>query len=167
MLSPIVVKVSDQVSDYEPVIDIADPDIVELQMTISDEAYRTIENRMEAQVEVEPDRWEPVRIIQTSHQSPQFDSSVRRELFLVHFRMPANSEGMETFSRYPVRIYRARREDTLVIPSAALRESRGRAYVRVMEDEVRREVDVRVGVRGATRVEILEGLSAGDVVIGR
>jgi len=167
VLSPIVVKVSDQVSDYEPVIDIADPDIVELQMTISDEAYRTIENRMEAQVEVEPDRWEPVRIIQTSHQSPQFDSSVRRELFLVHFRMPANSEGMETFSRYPVRIYRARREDTLVIPSAALRESRGRAYVRVMEDEVRREVDVRVGVRGATRVEILEGLSAGDVVIGR
>jgi HlyD family secretion protein len=163
----VLVKVSDQVTDYEPVIDIADPDVVELQMTISEEAYRTVENRMEAEVEVETDRWEPVRIIQTSHQNPQFDSSVRRELFLVHFQMPENRQGMETFSQYPVRIYRARREDTLVIPSAALRESRGRAYVRVIEDEVRREVDVRVGIRGATRVEILEGLSAGDVVIGR
>jgi len=163
----VLVRVSDQVVDYEPVIDVADPDVVELQMTVSEDAYRTVEPRMEAEVQVETARWEPVGIIQTSHQNPQFDSTVRRELFLVHFSMPDDRAGMDTFSQYPVRIYRARREDTLVIPAAALRESRGRAYVRVMEDDVRREVDVRVGIRSATRVEILEGLAEDDLVIGR
>lgn len=48
-----------------------------------------------------------------------------------------------------------------------LREFRERTYVRVLDGEQRREVDVRVGVRTDTQVEILSGLEAGELVIGK
>lgn len=161
------VQVGDMVREFEPVIEVADPGVLELRMTVSDDAYRSIDASMDVEVQVGPDRWAPVRIVQMTHLNPRFDAGVRREEFVVHLSMPAGDHDLRAFSQYPVRIFRARRENALVIPSAALREARGRLYVRVADDQVRREVDVRVGVRGATRVEILEGLSEGDVVIGR
>ena len=163
----VLIAVSDMVREFEPVIEIADPALVELQMTVSGDVFRAIEPAMEAEVQLQPQEWAPVRILQTTHHNPRFDASIRREEFMVHLSMPEGDHGLRTFSQYPVRIIRARRENTLVIPTAALREARGREYVRVMEDEIRREVDVLVGVRGPTRVEILEGLSEGELVIGR
>lgn len=53
----------------------------------------------------------------------------------------------------------------LLLPTAALREYGDRTYVLLQEP--RREVDVVVGVRGETEVEILRGLEEGDQVIGR
>ena len=163
----VLISVSDMVREFEPVIEIADPALLELQMSVSMEVFRAIEPAMEAEVQVQPQQWVPVRILRTAHHNPRFDASVRREEFTVHLSMPDGDHGLRSFSQYPVRIIRARRENTLVIPTAALREARGREYVRVMEDEIRREVDVLVGVRGPTRVEILEGLSEGELVIGR
>lgn len=160
------IQVGDMAREFEPVIEIADPSRLELRMNVSEDAYRAVDSTMEAEVQVETDRWEPVEILQLVHRNPRFDATLRREEFVVHFSMPTRGE-VRMLGQYPVRIYRARREDTLVIPAAALRESRGREFVRVMEDEVRREVDVLVGIRGATRVEILEGLDEGDLVIGR
>ena len=160
------IQVGDMAREFEPVIEIADPSRLELRMNVSEDAYRAIDSTMEAEVQVETDRWEPVEVVQLVHRNPRFDATLRREEFVVHFSMPTHGE-VRMLGQYPVRIYRARREDTLVIPAAALRESRGREFVRVMEDEVRREIDVLVGIRGATRVEILEGLDEGDLVIGR
>ncbi|TVR62575.1 MAG: efflux RND transporter periplasmic adaptor subunit [Spirochaetaceae bacterium] len=161
------IQVADTVREHEPVIEIADPDEVELQMTVSEENYRAIDALMEAEVQVERESWEPVEITRTTHLNPRFDSSVRREQFIVHFTMPESGHLLRPFSQHAMRVYKARQEDALVIPSAALREFRGREYVRVLDGDMRREVDVRVGIRSATRVEIVEGLSEDDVVIGR
>ena len=54
-----------------------------------------------------------------------------------------------------------------LITSAALREFSGRTYVRVLTDGVRREVDVRTGIHTGTRVEIVDGLEEGELVIGK
>ena len=43
----------------------------------------------------------------------------------------------------------------------------GRTYVRLLDGEARREVDVVVGIEGDRMVEIAEGLAEGDVVILR
>lgn len=59
------------------------------------------------------------------------------------------------------------RQDTLWLPPAALRVFQGRDFVLVQDGEVQRRVDVSIGLRTKDRVEILEGLTEGQVVLGQ
>lgn len=58
------------------------------------------------------------------------------------------------------------RENVLWLPPAALRTFQGRDFVFVQESGVQRRIDVRLGLRSTDRVEILEGLSEGQTVVG-
>lgn len=59
------------------------------------------------------------------------------------------------------------REDALQIPLDALVESEGNTKVFVVNDGVVRSRKIRVGLRGSDRVEVVEGLQAGErVVVG-
>lgn len=59
-----------------------------------------------------------------------------------------------------------RREQALVLPADALRESRGdAAVVHVLREGRVQRVAVRIGLRGLGQVEILEGLSPGERVL--
>jgi multidrug efflux pump subunit AcrA (membrane-fusion protein) len=59
------------------------------------------------------------------------------------------------------------RQGTLWLPPAALRIFQGRDFVLVQDGEVQRRVDVLIGLRTRDRVEILEGVSVGQVVLGQ
>ncbi|MFS0727639.1 efflux RND transporter periplasmic adaptor subunit [Paenibacillus sp. 1P07SE] len=65
------------------------------------------------------------------------------------------------------RIVTQRKENAVVIPIAALRTLGSRTYVQVVDEQGRREVDVGVGQQTSTQVEILEGLTPGQKVVGR
>ncbi|HEY9078235.1 MAG TPA: efflux RND transporter periplasmic adaptor subunit [Anaerolineaceae bacterium] len=56
-------------------------------------------------------------------------------------------------------------ENTLWLPPQALRTFDGRRFVIVKEGEIQRRIDIKVGIVGEDRVEILEGLQEGQVVI--
>jgi HlyD family secretion protein len=56
--------------------------------------------------------------------------------------------------------------NTLWLPPAALRTFQGQDSVLVEAGGVQRRVDVRVGLKSADKVEILEGLEEGQVVVG-
>lgn len=58
-------------------------------------------------------------------------------------------------------------DDTLFLPPAAVRNFEGRNFVVVESDGRQRRIDVEVGIVGQDRIEILEGLQEGDVVIGQ
>lgn len=60
-----------------------------------------------------------------------------------------------------------RRENVLWLPPAALRTFQGRDFVLIQDGEIQRRADVLLGLRSTDRVEILEGLRAGQVVIGQ
>ncbi len=60
-----------------------------------------------------------------------------------------------------------RTENAVVIPPSTLRTIGSRTYVQVIENDVKREVDVEVGQQTATQVEILKGLEPGQKVVGR
>jgi HlyD family secretion protein len=59
------------------------------------------------------------------------------------------------------------RQDVLWLPPGALRTFQGRDFVFIEENGVQRRVDLQLGLRSAERVEILEGLREGQVVIGQ
>lgn len=57
-------------------------------------------------------------------------------------------------------------EDVLWLPPAAIRTFQSREFVVVQEGDIQRRVDVHIGLRSEDRVEILEGPTYGQIVIG-
>jgi len=58
-----------------------------------------------------------------------------------------------------------RSEGTLWLPPQAVRTFEGRSFVVIQEGAAQRRIDVRVGIRSDDRVEILDGLEEGQVII--
>ena len=167
VIKRVQVKVSDLVREYDPVVVISDPTELEMQMSVNQDEYYEIDNTMAAEIQEARDEWIPVEIIQTTHLNPRVDASVSREEYIVHLAFKDPAKELRLNERKTGRIIIKRHESALVIPSAALREFGDRTYVRVLDDGVRREVDVRTGIHTGTRVEIVDGLEEGELVIGK
>jgi multidrug efflux pump subunit AcrA (membrane-fusion protein) len=60
-----------------------------------------------------------------------------------------------------------RKSDVLWLPPQAIRTFEGRRFVVVQDGAAQRRVDVKIGIEGADRLEIGEGLSEGQTVIGQ
>ena len=58
------------------------------------------------------------------------------------------------------------RDDVLVLPASAIRQFSGRNFIVVQNEGVQRRVDVRLGLEGDGRVEVLEGAEENQTVIG-
>ncbi len=58
------------------------------------------------------------------------------------------------------------KEDVLWLPPAAIRTFQGRSFVVIQEADGQRRADVRLGIETPARVEVLEGLEAGQVIVG-
>jgi multidrug efflux pump subunit AcrA (membrane-fusion protein) len=59
-----------------------------------------------------------------------------------------------------------RSDGVLWLPPQAIRTFDGRKFVVVQDGEIQRRVDVTVGVEGEDRVEIEEGLTEGQIIVG-
>ena len=167
VIQRVQIRVSELIREYDPVIVLSDPRELEMRMPIDQDQFYEIDLNMEAEVKTGTEEWTPVRIVQTTHINPRLDASANREEFFVHLAFLDESRTLRLNDRAPGRIVLLRHDDALVIPSAALREFGDRDYVRVSDDGVRREVDVRVGIHTGTHVEIVAGLEEGELVIGK
>jgi multidrug efflux pump subunit AcrA (membrane-fusion protein) len=59
------------------------------------------------------------------------------------------------------------KQDVLWLPPAAIRTFEGRRFVVVQESGGQRRVDIKVGLEGDDRVEIVGGLTEGQIVVGQ
>jgi len=59
------------------------------------------------------------------------------------------------------------KDGVLWLPPAAIRTFQGRKFVIIQEGDRQRRVDVQIGIASADRVEILEGLEEGQIVVGQ
>jgi RND family efflux transporter MFP subunit len=60
-----------------------------------------------------------------------------------------------------------RKDDALWLPPQAVRAFEGRRFVVIKDGERQRRQDVKVGIISTDRIEIVEGLKEGDVIIGQ
>ena len=65
-----------------------------------------------------------------------------------------------------VTIVLEQKEDVLWLPPAAIRTFQGRQFVVIQADDGQQRVDVRLGIESEARVEILEGVEAGQTIVG-
>ena len=57
--------------------------------------------------------------------------------------------------------------DALWVPPAAIRTFAGRSFVVVQEGDIERRVDIVLGIQGADRIEIREGVEEGQIILGQ
>ena len=60
-----------------------------------------------------------------------------------------------------------KKDDVLWLPPEAIRTFQGREFVIVQEGDRQRRVDVTVGIESEDRVEILDGLEEGQIIVGQ
>ncbi len=160
-------EVDEVVEGFHTIIEIADPSELELQIEVSIDQFNRVMVGQVASVEIKNNTWSPAVVSRLTSRTLGRGSSLRRDEYIVHLRMEDAALSFRMGGRHSARVQLDYRPDALVVPLSALREFKGRTYVRVLTGVQRREVDVKVGVRTNTRVEIIEGLQAGQIVIGK
>jgi multidrug efflux pump subunit AcrA (membrane-fusion protein) len=153
------------VEAYVPLITVADLSELEFAANLSSAEMLDIEQDM------------PVLLTRSSQPGVVYDGIIRsmpfgenasgsRENTLrVAFTTPP--EGLDLGDLMSATVLLERKEDVLWLPPQAIRIFEGREFVVVQDENGQRRVDVKLGIRGDDRVEVLEGLSEGQVVVGR
>lgn len=160
----------DAVSAYEALAIVADPALLEVVADPGAEALRRVTVGMRATVELRQRPGAPllgsVRQLPGAFGSSLEDGDGDR---FIHVALPedaGDSDVVELGELATVTIVLQKKDGVLWLPPAAIRSFQGRHFVVVQDEEGQRRVDVRLGIEGQDRLEILEGLQEGQVVVG-
>jgi multidrug efflux pump subunit AcrA (membrane-fusion protein) len=162
------------VDAYKPVMIVADPSELEVSADPSDKQLKDLTEGMTVTIalvsrpgeEIEGD----IRRVpypyggggrSTGVEGEDTDKSTR-----VALEATAADAGYEMENLVRVTVVLERKDDVLWLPPQAIRTFEGRKFVVVQEGDAQRRVDVKIGVEGEDRVEIVEGLNEGQVVVG-
>jgi RND family efflux transporter MFP subunit len=85
----------------------------------------------------------------------------------VTLEVTVDEAGLERGDLVRVTVVLERKDDVLWLPPQAVRTFEGREFVVVQDGEAQLRVDVKVGIESEDRVEIEEGLTEGQIVIGQ
>ncbi len=170
-----------QIKAYDAICTIADPNNLVVAATMSRDDLEKIAIGMEVQVDIN----NAGKFTGKVKQMPTTDNSNnnggggqgggqggnQEPLRLDQFLLVEVKDLPKTVTRgtpLSISVVTNRKENVVVIPTVALRTIGARAYVQIAEDDgTKREVDVEVGQQTATDVEVLQGLTPGQKVVGR
>jgi multidrug efflux pump subunit AcrA (membrane-fusion protein) len=160
----------DQVEEFDPVMEIADPTLLEVAADLSGENMRQLAEGQPAEVSLlsRPDVIMPavIRRMPAPYGSggtgivQEEDKSTRFEI------LDTKGQELKAGAVVRIRIVLERKEDVLILPLEAIRSFEGRTFVVVREGERERRVPIETGIETEDMVEIVEGLEAGDIVVG-
>jgi RND family efflux transporter MFP subunit len=168
-LLSVAIRPGDLASAYKTVMVLADPSELEItaelgvedlaEMSIGQPAVMKLRERPEDDYEGQV-RQLPYPYGGGTVETDEDDSAVR-----ISLNDP--NVALEMGELATVIIFLEEKDDVLWLPPSALRTFQGRTFVVVQEDDgSQRRVDVRTGIESDERVEILEGLEQGQIVVG-
>ncbi|MCB8937335.1 MAG: efflux RND transporter periplasmic adaptor subunit [Ardenticatenaceae bacterium] len=159
----------DSVTTGETVLIIADLNRVEVQVPLLDRELQEVAEGMLAfgTIPSQPETSLPLTVRQlpypygTGAQEGDADSSVR-----LSFDNPTQAAALSIGDRIEVAILLDKRDNVLWLPPAAIREFNGRLFVVVQEGQTQKRIDIKIGLQNENQVEIISGVSEGQVVVG-
>lgn len=161
------------VEAYRPVMVIADPSELEVSADLTDRQMRDLVEEMPAVASPVSSPGDEVSAVVRRLPYPyggggrsqgvgEEDKSSR-----VALEVEFGKTGFELGDLVRVTVVLEAKPDVLWLPPQAIRTFEGRRFVVVQDEDAQRRVDVQVGIQGEDRVEIEEGLSEGDVILGQ
>jgi multidrug efflux pump subunit AcrA (membrane-fusion protein) len=85
----------------------------------------------------------------------------------VHVTLQDQNVNLELGELATVLITLEKKDNALWLPPAAIRTFQGRDFVVIQDADAQRRVDVKLGIKGEDRVEVLEGVQEGQIVVGQ
>lgn len=171
-LLAISISEGDTVSAFDPVIEVADPSQLEVAAELGAEQMKQLAEGQPAELSLlsRPDVILPGLIRQMpapygSGGSGAVQERDRTTRFTILDLQGQTIEAGVTIVK--IRIVLEHKDSVLWLPPDAIRAFEGRRFVVVREGERERRVTVRTGIETEERIEILEGLKEGDVVVGQ
>jgi multidrug efflux pump subunit AcrA (membrane-fusion protein) len=159
----------DNVKAGETVLVVADLNRVEVELSLYDHELQQLTEGMVAfgNFPSQPETGFAMTVRQlpypygTGAQDDESEGSVR-----ISFDDPAQVDELNIGTRVVVAILLERHDDVLWLPPAGIREFNGRLFVVVQEGEAQKRLDVKVGLQNENQIEVLSGVSEGQVVVG-
>jgi len=125
----------------------------------------------------------PAKLSLSSRPSETFDGSIARlppttiptganaadvdKSTVVGINDPAKAGKLELGDLVKTIVTVTKKDDALWLPPQAIRTFEGRKFVVIKEGAGQRRVDVKTGIESQDRIEILDGLTAGQQVLGQ
>jgi RND family efflux transporter MFP subunit len=158
------------VEGFRPVMVVADPTELEVTAELSADEMRLLsEGQAATVVPVEyPGQELPgnIRSLPYPYGSGGSASGLDEEDRATHLDVEMGDLAMEPGDLVRITVILEQKDDVLWLPPAAIRTFEGRKFVIVQEGAGQRRVDVTLGIESEDRVEIVDGLEEGQVVIG-
>jgi multidrug efflux pump subunit AcrA (membrane-fusion protein) len=158
------------VEGFKPVIVVADPSDLEVTAELSADEMSDLSEGQEAGViPVEfpgQERSGVIDLLPYPYGSGGSTTGVDEEDRNVHVSVDLAGLEVELGDLVRVTVVLERKDDVLWLPPTAIRTFEGRKFVIVQEGAAQRQVDVTLGIESDDRVEIVEGLEEGQVVVG-
>jgi len=174
LLSPVsgtvvrmLVEVGDSVEEGETAVTVADLANLEVESLVRDVDLREMVEGMPASMNFASQPGSSYDVILTALPPPygtaeNLEESTARFVFAD----PADIADFVTGDRVVMDLILAQHDETLWLPPAAVRDFQGRNFVVIQDGDTQRRVDVQLGIQSSSRIEIVEGVEEGNVVVG-
>ncbi len=161
----------DTVQEFESVIEIADPSQLEIAAELSGEQMRQLQEGQPVEITLlsRPDVIMPsiIRLMPAPYGSGG-SGAVQEQDRTTRFKVE-DTQGQEltpgTVTK--IRIVLEHKDNVLWLPPDALRSFEGRRFVVIRSGDREQRASVKLGIETEDRVEILEGVEEGDIVVGQ
>jgi membrane fusion protein (multidrug efflux system) len=157
-----VVSVGDYVKDGADLVNLEDISSVKVDFRVPEKYVDRVRKGQELEVTVDALPNKPFRA-RVDAIDPQVDSSGRSALLRGRIDNPQGKLKPGMFAR--VRLTLAERSDAMMVPEEAIVPQGDKSIVWKVVDGKALRTEVRTGLRRQARVEILDGLKLGDLVV--
>jgi multidrug efflux pump subunit AcrA (membrane-fusion protein) len=161
----------DQVEEFDPVIEIADPSDLEIAVELGGDQMRQLAEGQPAEVSLlsRPDVIMPsvIRLMPAPYGSGGSGAVQEQDRTTRIHVEDTKGQELSPGSVAKIRIVLESKQDALWLPPEAVRSFEGRRFVVVREGERERRVTVTVGIETEDRAEITEGVEEGDIIVGQ
>jgi RND family efflux transporter MFP subunit len=155
---------------YKEVMVVVNPNLLEVSADLDSTMQAKVELNLLATVTV-PSRSNLLvtgkvrRLPLTADSSTSAQNKVQDISTRIALDNPPTALGLGIGDRVEVSLLLQSRSGVLWLPPQAVRAFEGRKFVIVQEGQVQRRLDVKTGVQSDDRVEIVEGLTEGQIVV--
>jgi len=162
--------VGSTVTAYKPAIIVADESELEISADITGDTLSRLTEGL------------PVSIVFNQYPQEEFagtitqlpypygtggGTDIREQDAFTHISYEASGITLKSGNIAQITVVLEVKDDALWLPPIAVRDFGGRRFVIVEQEGIQRRIDVTVGIESEDRLEILEGLEEGQVVLGQ